>query len=126
VAIKFVWKVTAIHLNAGILLSLFHVRFGDVAEIGDVTQVEAHCLSHKQIERHLVDRLARGIDVPERIDMSANVIERGDKICLEGHGVAGHAKVKSFRGLMTQMRGDHRPLEELMRRHVVLDQQASR
>src|SRR5262249_47571550 len=114
----------AVHLDSSLLLSLLHVLCGDVAEIGDVAQVEARCLSHKQIERHLVDRLARGIDVPERIDMVADMVERGDKVCLECHGIAGHAKVKGFRGLMTQMSGNHRSLEELMRRHVVLDQQA--
>ena len=59
-----------------------------------------------------------------RVDMGADVIERGDEVRLERHRVAGFAEIKGLGGLVAKMGGDDRPLEKLVRRHVVLDQEA--
>jgi hypothetical protein len=52
------------------------------------------------------------------------VIERSDEVCLERHGIAGHAEIEGLGGLVAEMGGGDRPLEKLMRRHVVLDEEA--
>ncbi len=102
-------------------LGRFHVGDLDVAEVGDVAQVEAHRLAHEQVERHLVDRRAVRLHMAEGVHMGADMVEHGDEIGLEGHGVAGHAEIERLRLLVAQMRGDDRALEELVRRHVVFD-----
>ena len=60
----------------------------------------------------------------ERVDVGADVIERSDEVCLERHGVARHAKIQGPGGLVAEVIGDDRSLKQLVRRHVVLDQQA--
>jgi hypothetical protein len=56
--------------------------------------------------------------------MGADVIERGDKVRLERHRIARHAKIKGPGGFVAEVGGDDRPLEKLVCRHVVLDQEA--
>src|SRR5271156_2828785 len=60
----------------------------------------------------------------KRVNVSADVIERGNKVRLERHRVAGRAEIKGLGGFVAEMRGDDRPLEQLVRRHVVFDQKA--
>ena len=66
-------------------------------------QIEANRLAHEHFERHFVDRLAVRIDMHERIDMRADVIEHRDEVGLESHGVARHAEIDAFRALMAQV-----------------------
>ncbi len=40
------------------------------------------------------------------------------------HRVAGHPEIEGLGGLVAEMGGDDRPLEKLMGRHVVLDEEA--
>ena len=100
-----------VHLDAGLLLGLLHMRQRDLTQIRDVAQIEADGLPHEQIERHFIDRLAVGIDVPECVDVRTNVIERGNEIRLKGHRIAGYAEIKRLGRFVTEVRGDDRPLE---------------
>jgi hypothetical protein len=56
--------------------------------------------------------------------MGTDVVEHGDEIGLERHGVALDAELHRFGAFMGQVIGDDRPLEELVSRHVVFNQQA--
>jgi hypothetical protein len=114
----------AVHFDTGLLLGFLHVRHGDVAKVRDVTQVEAHGFSHEQIERHLIDRLAVKINVPERVDVGADVIECGNEVRLERHRVVGHAKIEGLGALVAQVGSDDRPLEKLVCGHIVFNQEA--
>jgi hypothetical protein len=44
----------AVDLDAGLGLGRVHVGRSDVAEVGNVLQVEAGGLAHEKIERHFV------------------------------------------------------------------------
>ena len=81
---------------------------GNLAEIGNMPQIEAHGLAHEQIQRHLVDGIAVGTDVPESVDMRADVIDHTDEVRLKRHGVARHSEILSFRALMTHVDRVHR------------------
>ena len=87
-----------------------------------MAHIEANRLPHEQVERHLVDRLPIRIDVLEGIDVRADMIEHRDEVRLERHRVAGHAEIEHLRRFMAEVRGDDRPLKQLMRRHVVFDE----
>ena len=50
----------------------------------------------------------------ERVDVGADVIERSDEVCLERHGIAGHAEIEGLGGLVAEMGGGDRPLKKLM------------
>jgi len=52
-----------------------HILDGNLAQIGNMPQIEAYGLAHEQIERHLVHGLAVGTDMPESIDMRADDLE---------------------------------------------------
>src|ERR1700733_11618171 len=54
-----------VHPDAAFGLGRRHIRGGNVAEIGNMPQIEAHGLAHEQIERHLVHRLAVGANMPK-------------------------------------------------------------
>ena len=75
---------------------ILHVRHGDVAEIRDVTQVEAHGLPHEDVEWHLVDWLAVGIDVAERVDVRADVIGVAMKFVWNVIGSPGSPRLKAL------------------------------
>jgi hypothetical protein len=56
--------------------------------------------------------------------MRADMIEHGDEIGLEGHRIIGRAELVSLGRLVREVMGDHRPLEQLVRRHIVFNQKA--
>ena len=60
----------------------------------------------------------------ERVNMGADMIERGDEVCLKCHRIVGYAEIEGLGRLVAEMGGDDRPLEKLMCRHVVLDEEA--
>jgi hypothetical protein len=60
----------------------------------------------------------------KRVDMRADVIEHRDEVRLERHGIAFNAKSEGLRTLMRHVRREDGALEQLVRRHVVLDRQA--
>ena len=70
------------------LLGVRHVLLGDVAEIGNMLEVEAHRLAHEHFERHFIDRLSLRVHMSECIHVRAHVIEHRDEIGLEGHRIA--------------------------------------
>ena len=39
----------------------------------------------------------------ERVDVGADVIERSDEVCLERHGIAGHAEIEGLGGLVAEV-----------------------
>ena len=93
----------------------------DIAEIGNVREVEADRLAHEQLERHLVDRLAAGLHVVVSIDVRADVVQHAHILDGRGEGIAGHPLIVGLAALVRH------PLEidwarhVLVRRHVVLD-----
>ena len=113
----------AVNLDAGLRFRLFHLLYVDIAEIRDVGHVEAHGLTHEDLERHLVDRRAIGIDVIERVDMGRDVVDGADIGRRESQPVFRYAEIERLGLLVGHMRDDNRALEQLMRRHVVFERQ---
>src|ERR1700691_3231003 len=112
----------AIYFRTTLGFRPLHILDGNLAQIGNMPQIEAYGLAHEQIERHLVHGLAAGTDMPESVDMGADVVDHGDEICLKRHGVARHAEIVSFRALVGHVDGVHGALKQLVRRHVVFDE----
>src|ERR1700678_1013647 len=112
----------AIYFRATLGLRLLHILDGDLAQIGNMPQIEAYGLAHEQIERHFVHGLPVGTDMAKSIDMCADMIDHGDEVRLKRHSVARHAEIVSFRALMGHVNGVHRALKQLVRRHIVFDE----
>ena len=72
------------------------IRDVDVAEIGDVAEVEADGLAGEPVERHLVDRGAVRADVERRVDVRADVLEHRDVVDRVGQRVAGSPRPADF------------------------------
>ena len=58
------------------------------------------------------------IDVVEGVDVSRDVVDGADEGGGEGKPVFGYPEIERLGLLMGQMRDDHRPLEQLVRRQL--------
>ena len=108
-----------VDLHARLLLGRLEVLDVDVAEIGNVPQIEAHRLAHEHVERHLVDGGAAPLGMHEGIDVRAHVIDHADVGRAAAERIFRRAVAPGLHLVMGEVRQDHRPREELVARHVV-------
>ena len=108
-----------VELHSGFLLGRLELLRVDVAEIGNVPQVEARGLADEHVERHLVDAGAAALDVTERVDVGSDVIHHRDEGRAAAERILGRAVAPGLHLVVGEMRKDDRPRKELVRRHVV-------
>src|SRR5262245_15268081 len=109
----------AVDLYAGLLLVGLEVLGVDVAEIGNVSKVEADGLSDEHVERHLVDAGSAPLDVTERVNVCPDVIHHRDEGCAAAKRILRRAVAPSLHLIMGEVREDDRTRKELVRRHIV-------
>jgi hypothetical protein len=110
----------AIHFYARLLFRGFHVLRRNVAQVGNVAQIEAEGFAHEHIERHLIDGRTVRIYVAKSVHMRAHMLEHCDKIGLESHRVARDAEIERLGVFVAHVCGDDRPLKQLLARSRAL------
>ena len=114
----------AVDLDAGLLGRGLEISDVDIAEVGDVRQIEADGRAAEPLQRTLVDRRAARPEVDRRIDVRADVLEHRDVVDGVCEGVALLTETGGLGLLVVDVREDDRRGEQGMRGHAVLDTDA--
>ena len=64
----------AVDLHASLFFGVLKILRVDVAQIRDVSQIQADGLAHEHVERHLIDGRAAALGVTKRVDVGTDMV----------------------------------------------------